>query len=101
MSTRPCSVAFTDAAGITHSVEVVADSLMAAVALALRDLRAAGLTPVMPRPDSSIRVRVHATAVAEHAVTYRQFTTWLDGTARSPQERLLKETLREALRGGV
>jgi hypothetical protein len=43
---------------------------------------------------------VKATSVAEHSVTYRQFANWLEGTARSPQERLLKDRLREVC-GGV
>jgi hypothetical protein len=82
-------------------VEVVAGSLMEAIALGLRDLRASGLTPVMPGPATSITVRVKAAATAEHSLTYRQFSSWLDGTARSPQERLLKERLRETVTGGV
>lgn len=82
MAARPCTVSFTDASGITHNVEVAAESLMEAVALALRDLRASGLTPVLPGPATSIRVAVRAAAVAEHAVTYRRFSEWLEGTAR-------------------
>jgi hypothetical protein len=97
MPARPCSVSFTDASGVTHSVEVTAESLMEAVALGLRDLRASGLTSVMPGTGTSITVRVNATAVAEHSVTFRQFLRWLDGNTRSPQERLLKERLREAV----
>jgi hypothetical protein len=96
---RPCSVAFTDTNGITHSVTVSADSLMEAIALGIRDLRASGLTPVLPSPATAIRVQVHASATAEHVVTFRQFTSWLEGGARSPKERLLKDRLREAVDG--
>src|SRR5215217_5167939 len=96
MAARSCSVSFTDASGITHSVEVSAESLMEAVALGFRDLRASGLVPVMPGPATSIRVAVKAAAVAEHSITYRRFSEWLGGTARSPAERLLKDRLREA-----
>jgi hypothetical protein len=100
MPARACSVSFTDASGITHSVEVTAESLMEAVAFGLRDLRASGLTPVMPGPATSITVRVNATALADHSVTYTQFINCLGGVTRSPQERLLKERLREAVEGG-
>jgi hypothetical protein len=52
-----------------HSVEVSAGSLMEAMALGFRDLRASGLTAVLPGPATSITVRVKATAIAEHSVT--------------------------------
>lgn len=99
MAARLCSVSFTDAFGITHTVEVAAESLMEAVALGLRELRASGLAPVLPGPATSIRVGVKAAALVEHSVTFRQFSNWLEGTARSPQERLLKDRLRDAVSG--
>jgi len=100
MPARQCTVSFTDAAGVTHSVDVTAQSLMEAVAFGLRDLRASGLTPVLPGPATQIRVRVRSASTAEHAISFRQFATWLDATARSPQERLLKDKLRQAANGG-
>jgi hypothetical protein len=91
----PCTVSFTNVSGITHSVEVSAESLMDAIALGLRDLRASGLTPVMPGPATSIRVAVKAAAVAEHSMTFRRFSGWLEASARSPRERLLEDRLRK------
>lgn len=99
MSARRCSVSFTDAQGVTHAVDVSAGSLYEAVALALRDLRASGLVPVTPGPATAIRVRVLAWTEAEHSVTLRQFEQWLAGTARSPQELLMKERLRDMAGG--
>ena len=99
MPARLCRVSFTDAAGVSHSVEVHAETLFEAIALGLRDLRAAGLTAVMPGPATQISVRVKAAAEAEHTVSLRQFETWLGGTARSPKERLVKERLRELATG--
>jgi hypothetical protein len=75
-------------------VEVKAESLYEAVALGLYDLRASGLTPILPGPTTSIRVRVTAAATAEHVVTFRQFENWLGTASRSPKERLTKERIR-------
>ena len=99
MPARLCRVSFTDASGITHAVEVTADTLYEAVALALRDLRSSGLTPVLPGPAMQIHVRVMANAEAEHSIRFSQFESWLSGTARSPKERLVKDRLREMVGG--
>ena len=99
MPARPCRVSFTDASGITHSVEVAAETLYEAVAIALRDLRASGLVPVLPGPATQIHVRVKANTEAEHSIRYSQLESWLGGTARSPKEKLAKDRLR-ALMGG-
>lgn len=95
MPARRCSVSFTDSQGITHSAEVIADSLYEAIALGLHEMRASGLVPVMPGPATAVTVRLKSTADAEHTVTLRQFDAWLSGTARSPKERLVKERLRQ------
>ena len=94
MPTRPCRVSFTDSSGIMHAADVSAESLYEAVALALRDLRASGLIPVLPGPATPISVRVLATTEAEHSIRFSQFESWLGGTARSPKEKLTKERLR-------
>jgi hypothetical protein len=94
MPARDCRVSLTDANGVTHAVNVHAESLMEAVAVALRDLRTAGLAPVRPGPATAIHVCVRSTAETEHSVSFRQFESWLAGNARSPQERLLKDRLK-------
>ena len=96
---RQCRVSFTDASGITHSVDVTAETLYEAVALALRDLRASGLVPVLPGPVTPISVRVMASVEAEHSIRFSQFQSWLGGRARSPKERLTKDRLRSMVGG--
>jgi hypothetical protein len=58
-----------------------------------------GLDNVIPGLASKITVRVRTTATAEHSFTHSQFSAWLNGTARSPHERLLKDPLREESQG--
>ena len=99
MPARHCRVSFTDSCGITHAVDVTADSLYEAVALALRDLRSSGLVPVLPGPGTQIHVRVKAGAEAEHSIRFSQFESWLSGTARSPKERTTKDRLRTMMGG--
>ena len=99
MPARSCRVSFTDASGITHAVDVTADTLYEAVAVAVRDLRSSGLVPVLPGPSTQIHVRVMASADVEHSVRFEQVQRWLQGTARSPSERLTKDRLR-AIVGG-
>jgi hypothetical protein len=91
---RHCRVSFTDVAGIAHAVDVTADTLYEAVALALSDLRASGLVPVLPGPATQIHVRVLASAECEHTVRLEQVQRWVHGIARSPRERLVKDKLR-------
>lgn len=96
---RVCRVSFTDASGITHAIDVTANTLYEAVAFALRDLRAAGFVPVLPGPGTQIHVSVKASTEAEHTIRYSQFESWLAGTARSPKERLAKDRLRVIVAG--
>jgi hypothetical protein len=101
MPARLCRVSFTDPSAVAHSVEVHAETLFEAIALALRDLRSAGLTAIMPGPATQISVHIKSACEAEHTVTFRQFENWLGGTSRSPKERLVKDRLRELASGGT
>jgi hypothetical protein len=90
---RPCIVAFADAEGFRHSVEVQAQTLYEAVVLAACAFRehdcASG-------PASQLEVEVQAPSV-KHRVTILKVREWLDGGAKSPKERLVKERLKGLL----
>jgi hypothetical protein len=85
-----------DPEGVEHSVEVSAETLYEAVALAMCALRQDDWSPP---PALRLRVSVRQ-PVVEHVVEMRRFEAWLDGAARSPRERILKEKLKAMMRGG-
>jgi hypothetical protein len=78
--------------GIRHSVEVQADSLFEAAALAVRTFKQHDCEPgAMSQLDIEIRSSV------THSVTLSKVHSWLTGGAKSPKDAVLKERLRELL----
>jgi hypothetical protein len=94
VAARICTVSFADASGIVHSVEVAAESLFEAAALAIQEFRRAAIVETVPGPATTLTVAVKAPAT-EHTVTIRQLRNWMDGLARSPKERMVKDRIRE------
>jgi hypothetical protein len=93
MPARACTVSFTDTEGLRHSVNVQADTLYEAVALAVRAFREHDCPP---GPASQMEVEARSPAVT-HTVSMRKVEDWLRGGARSPSERLLKDRLKGLL----
>jgi hypothetical protein len=93
---RSCLVTFTDSRGIRHSVEVTAESLFEAGALAVSALRQAGFVEDVPGPASSLEIEVREPAV-KHIVTLAQLQRWANGATRSPVEKIKRDRLRELL----
>jgi hypothetical protein len=75
-------------------VEVQAESLYVAAVLALEVFRAhdCGSGP-------AARIEVEVRTSVTHTVTVRKIKEWLDGGAKSPAERVLKNRLKEKLVG--
>jgi hypothetical protein len=92
---RPCIVSFTDPEGFRHSVEVQAESLYEAVVLATRAFREHACAP---GPASRLEVEVKSPNVT-HEVTMRKVQEWLDGTCKSPNEKVTKQRLKGLLAG--
>src|SRR5712692_7741588 len=92
MAARPCIVSFRDTEGLRHSVEVQAESLYEAALLALKIFQAHNCCPGV---NSVIEVDVRTSVT--HSVTARKIRDWLEGGARGPAERLLKNRLKELL----
>jgi hypothetical protein len=86
----------TDANGVEHGVEVMAESLYEAAAMGLALLKKDGWAGGNPGPLTRLRVEVREPAV-EHSLTVQQLRRWADRTAVSPAERLRKERLRALL----
>lgn len=77
-----CRVSFTDTNGIPHDVEVQAESLYEAVALAVAEFRADKLTAEV-RPMTEFVIAIHRPAV-EHRLRLSQVTQWAQGTRDGP-----------------
>jgi len=74
-----CRVSFTDPEGILHGVEVQADSLFEAVAMAVAEFRADSMTGI-PGPMTEFTVAIHRPAV-EHKIRLGQVTRWAEGSS--------------------
>jgi hypothetical protein len=73
-----CRVSFIDPDGIPHTVEVQADSLYEAVAMAVAEFRADSMSDV-PGPMTEFSVAIHRPAV-EHRIRLGQVTKWAEGS---------------------
>ena len=94
---RTCIVSFIDSEGIQHSVEVAAESLYEAAALAVNEFRRHPWTDGM-EPGAVTRLAVSVKAPATtHEVSIRQLERWVNGSAKSPHDILLKGRVRELL----
>ncbi len=96
MALRTCSVSYEDLHGIIHSVDVSAESLYEAAALALRVFRQAELLDYQPGLATRLSVAVRH-PVATHVLTVGRLRDWLNGMARSPAEKAAKERIRVAV----
>jgi hypothetical protein len=94
MSVRSCRVTVQDLEGITHTVEVTAESLFEAVAHGLAALRRSEW--VAGFQQGIVRVSV-ADVRVEHQVKLADFTEWLERPARSPREVIQRQKLRSIL----
>ena len=93
MPARTCAVSFTDAEGIRHSVTVQAETLYEAVALAVRAFREHDCAP---GPASQLEVEARSPAVT-HTVSLTKVRDWLESSAKSPKDRIMKEWLKGLL----
>lgn len=80
-----------DVDGVAHTVEVSADSLFEAAALALRELRREPWVAALPA-SAALDITVTPPAV-QHSLPVRAVERWLRQPARSPEEKLRKARL--------
>jgi hypothetical protein len=90
---RTCTVSFTDADGLRHAVNVQADTLHEAAVLAVRAFREHDCAP---GPASTLEVEARSPSVT-HTVSMRKVQDWVNGGAKSPSEKLVKERLKGLL----
>lgn len=93
MPVRTCTVSFTDTDGFRHSVNVQAETLYEAVALAVRAVREHDFAPGAASP---LEIEARAPSVT-HTVTIAKVRSWPESTARSPKDKVMKERLKGML----
>jgi hypothetical protein len=87
---RTCTVSFTDVEGLRHSVDVQASSLYEAVAQAISIFRE---HDCVLGPASQLEVEARSPGV-KHSVSMGKVRDWVESSAKSPADRLLKEKLK-------
>jgi hypothetical protein len=96
MSVRTCKVTIQDVEGVTHTVEVTAETLYEAVALGMAAIRTDEWVTGIAQGLNPVKVRVTNVAV-EHEVRLMDFTQWLDRTGGSPREISDRKRIRSIL----
>lgn len=91
-----CFVSYLDTSGIRHSVEIDAESLYEAAALAMRAFKEHGYEPGLM---TSLTIEIRKTIT--HTLTVQRLHDWLNGVCRSPNEKLTKERLKELVATGL
>jgi hypothetical protein len=90
-------VSFVDSTGIRHSIEVAAESLYEAAALAVREFRRhAWVDDVEPGSVTPLSISVKPPATT-HEVSIKQLEKWVASTPKSPRETTQKSRVRELL----
>ena len=97
MPVRSCLVSFTDSEGIEHTVRVPAESLYEAAVEAMAAFRRGEFAEMPLGPGTRLTICVKAPE-EEHTISVAKVLSWLDGAARSPNEQVKKNRLRERLR---
>jgi hypothetical protein len=97
MAGTRCRVSYTDPEGIIHAVEVDADSLYEAVALAVAEFRNDEIIIDAPAPMTEFCVTVLRKPV-EHRVRFKKVQEWVRPSTKSgPAGIVLRERLRKLL----
>lgn len=93
-----CRVGYRDVEGIEHQVEIEAETLFEAVALAVQRFRSSNWDGHAPGPGCQFRVEVQPAPPVIYTVSLGKVEEFArHGTVRGPQDILKKERLRELL----
>jgi len=88
---RSCTVSFDDSAGVRHTVQVCAESVFEAAAVALHIFKGNGTTP---GPATHLEIAAQA-PVVNHSVSVHRVEDWLKSSGKTPKEQALKSRLRQ------
>jgi hypothetical protein len=87
-----CIVSYVDTEGLRHTVQVEAESLYEAAALAVRRFREHDCEP---RGLNELEVEMRTSIT--HTLTVKRLHEWVKGGSKTPKEAVMKERLRELL----
>jgi hypothetical protein len=87
---KDCRVVMTDPQGVKRSVQVTADTLFEAAALAVYAFKKDGFTDFIA---NVFEVEIRE-PVVKHQVSVGQLRKWLDGTVSDPRERMRRDKLK-------
>jgi hypothetical protein len=96
MSVRSCKVTIQDMEGVSHTVEVTAETLYEAVALGMAAIRTDEWVTGIAQGLNPVRVRVTNVPV-EHEVKLMVFAKWLERTGGTPREISDRKRIRSIL----
>jgi len=97
MAGSRCRVSFTDSEGVLHGVDVDAESLYEAVAIAIAQLREDDVSPVTPVPTTEFTVAVYRNPT-EHKIRLQQVLKWSEPTTKEGPAGITKrQRVRELL----
>ena len=95
MPVKSCRVTIRDLEGVSHTVEVTAETLFEAVAHGLAAIRQNDwVAGIADGPKIKISV---ADIPVEHEVKIQEFTGWLERSSRSPRELMERKKIRAIL----
>ena len=92
---RQCTVSFKSATGITHAVEVEAETLYEAAGLGLARLKQDGWIEGLG-PGSKLEIQVREPSTV-HSLTVQQLHRWLEGVTPSAGDVLRRARVRQML----
>jgi hypothetical protein len=99
MAGSRCRVSFTDSDGVLHGVDVDAESLYEAVAIAVSQFREDDVSPLCPGPMTEFTVAVYRNPT-EHKIRLGQVAKWAEPTTRDGPAGITKrERVRALLTG--
>jgi len=99
MPASRCKVSYTDSEG-SHSVEVRAETLYEAVAMAVAEFKQDQTVPHPPEPATELTVAVFRPPV-EHKILLSQVAKWAEPSTKDGPAGLLKRQRVKALLGRV
>jgi hypothetical protein len=95
MPLRVCTVSFKSPTGITHGVDVEAETLYEAAGLGLARLKKDGWIEGLG-PGSLLEIQVREPS-SSHSLTVQQLHRWIDGVTTSPTEVLRRARVKQLL----
>jgi len=95
MPLRVCHVSFKSPTGITHGVDVEAETLYEAAGLGFARLKKDGWIEGLG-PGSRLEIQVHEPSTI-HSLTVAQLHRWIDGGTKSPADLLRRARVKQHL----